>query len=85
MHYTTIDEPEKTKIRTQDHALSTSIANLHWHLVIDDVTEHINPKHLCIGMTRNYAMVVDDVTAHVNPKHLYDETMCHDSSRIGVK
>jgi hypothetical protein len=29
MHYTTIDEPEKAKIRTQDHALcSTTIENL---------------------------------------------------------
>jgi hypothetical protein len=73
MHYTTIDEPEKTKIRTQDHALYTTIDNAH-----------INPKHLCIGMLRKYAMVIDDVTGHVNPKHLYDETICH-SARIGVK
>jgi hypothetical protein len=43
-------------------------------MVIDDVTAH-NPKHLCIGMMRKYAMVIDDVTAHVNPKHLYDETI----------
>jgi hypothetical protein len=33
-------------------------------MVIDDVTAHINPKHLCIGMMRKYAMVIDDVTAH---------------------
>jgi hypothetical protein len=38
-------------------------------MVIDDVTAH-NPKHLCIGMMRKYAMVIDDVTAHVNPKHM---------------
>jgi hypothetical protein len=52
-------------------------------MVIDDVTAH-NPKHLCIGMMRKYAMVIDDVTAHVTPKHLYGETMCC-SARIGVK
>jgi hypothetical protein len=52
-------------------------------MVIDDVSAH-NPKHLCFGMMRKYAMVIDDVTAHVNPKHLYDETMCY-SARIGVK
>jgi hypothetical protein len=33
-------------------------------MVIDDVTAHINPKHLCIGMMRKYAMVIDDVTVH---------------------
>jgi hypothetical protein len=38
-------------------------------MVIGDITAH-NPKHLCIGMMRKYAMVIDDVTAHVNPKHL---------------
>jgi hypothetical protein len=67
MHYTTIDEPEKTKIRTQDHALFTDTSTAF--MVIDDVTAHINPKHLCIGMMRKYAMVIDDVTAQVNPKH----------------
>jgi hypothetical protein len=33
-------------------------------MVIDDVTAHINPKHLGIGMMRIYAMAIDDVTAH---------------------
>jgi hypothetical protein len=77
----TIDEPEKTKIRTQDHTpLLTTSADTS---TINDVTAH-NPKHLCIGMMRKYAMVIYDVTTHVNPKHLFDETMCY-SARIGVK
>jgi hypothetical protein len=77
MHYTTIaciDEPEDRFPRPCTHytPLLTTSTDTHFngvHMVIDDVTAH-NPKHLCIGMMRKYAMVIDDVTAHVNPKHL---------------
>jgi hypothetical protein len=55
MHYTDIDEPEKTKIRTQDHA-HTTIYNLHWHFngvhgywwrhCTHKPKAHINPKFI---------------------------------------
>jgi hypothetical protein len=73
MHYTTIDEP-KTMHYTP--LLTTSTDTSTAFMVIDDVTAHINPKHMCIGMMRKYAMVIDDVTAHVNPKHLYMMRQC---------
>jgi hypothetical protein len=60
--------------------LATSTDTSTVFMVIDDITAHLNPKHLCIGMMRKYAIVIDDVTAHVNPKHLYDETMCHSAT-----
>jgi hypothetical protein len=46
--------------------LTTSTDTSTAFIVIDDVTAHINPKHLCIGMMRKYAIVIDDVTAPVD-------------------